>query len=868
MTYVVSSQSPENGSTSPGQRPFIQFTVTGDDPVSPPTRSSLNVTVGGEPAIANGQPVGGFQVSITEEEPLIRMMVSIRPTRDMPERTWMGVHVTYVGVDVGWVFYVDDCVGPQLRAVTPALGQDGQPPFPRVQFDVDDAHPQHGVALRTVLKESSVGSSAGNTLSVADIDFTGTVGHLVEINGTPAFILAEIGPNIVVTTFALNASGLNVKLFRPTGLDVTIGNDKIVSFGQPLTGRGWTAVVTTPAPGRRRVVLQKITTPIANGARVELQVKAQDDQVDRVNASVLPWNFYVGDIKGPRIANVTPRPGSRGLSMATSTQPQLDIVDPDAGVALSSIFVTVGAVTAISAGVPAGAYSTSTVVVTGGGYRVTLKRTAVWPGPREEPISVRATDMVGNACREPSWIWHFGVTQSEVTQAVGAIVRTVPFDLTGSSFIRPRERSHTGYGIDGYWYNAGAKSQELQASWFTESSGPNRSSQQQFPASGHFMLGVNFWIITDAAGVLWMKSTALGSATTADWSMAGAPHMPLVDGSPTEDPVFFMAGNENVIQLSFVADKAWRTTTSGRQLSTGNMAARNSNQGGGAFGPAFTMSGSGGNAQRIGSSGRDGSWMFAVARGSQLEMQWSLSEAARADMELSRGYQQGVAGYDRNRSSALLLASSTAASWARVSSLWATPGWKNAPLVAAYETAAPDAKVVVVDWAATIGLLAGHRHEVPVASGEGVRDCDQILASDASWLLAAALPLSGVKLYELSQGDGSESTLSSPTLVNLGLSGVSGASPELKAVSIDKAMNRDRGNLFVALSTATAGRVTRWRHQPVSATPDTPPQLSTQRVMSLSSLGASEISEARFFRASMEILVSDIKFVYATMTVE
>lgn len=864
MTASIVSRDPAPATMNVGTRAFVRASVAGEV-LSPVVQSDVSVRISGVDAVVDGVVMPGFDASFATNS-AFGVDVTIRSKQPMPSDAWQSVRVTAPGLDDGWSFRTAESIGPRLVGVSPAIGVDAQAGLPLVQFDVvDDTGP---VPLRVVEQEVNDGVLSGSQLSSDEMDFRGTEGQLVDIAGTPAFIVSVIGPHIVVTTHSGGGTGLNVKLFRRHGLDVTIAGSRVVASGEVLPASGWTVSITEPNPGQRRVTAQRLAPSFGAGDRVDVDVRARDSTSSVENVSVLRTHFYVGDRTGPRVGGLAPAPGTRGLSVATTTQPVFDIIDRTSDVLLSSVNVFVDGVQAVTNGSAGGDFSTSTVASITDGRRVTLRKSTAWPA-REVLISVRATDNAGNAMPECTWIWHFGATNETWTSDVAGgelvsddVLRAVSFDLSRTSFAAPVERGHTGYAADGYWYEAGAKDAgRARATWATEAASSNRAARDEFPVSGHIVVTGGSWSILDAAGRMWARCVALGSGSNQDWSMAGGIGQALADVDFAADgPVVFLAAGAALIVVDFAQDRAWRMSAAGRTQSTGTVGTRNANQSGGAIDTSYAMSSSSSSFVRCTGVAFDGSWVAIAVRDALVEFVGNL-DAVRTDIEAVRGPFTSQA-----RAVVLPVSEVDGGSWARVRACWRA-GNTLQPLLAVLTDSVGAARLLVCDWVNVFAYLQGeiavHGAPLPV---EQAQDCAHVVDEHGRWLTAVATS-DRVVIAELTSGGSALSTIDDLSEVDLSLDTVSGGS--VSCVELDRGFQADRGYVYVGAIGAGDGKAVRWRHQP--ATASLTGQLVTMSsglpVRALSVLGSAELDRARYVRASMALLASDQSFVRASMEV-
>lgn len=867
MNAGVLTRDPAPGALSIGTRPFVRASVAGDI-MSPIAASDVNVRIAGVDAVVSGLAQPGFDATFLANASF-GVDVSVRPRAPLADDSWQSVRVRAQTVDDGWSFRTVESMGPRLIGVTPALGTDGQPDYPRVQFDVVDD--TSAVRKRTLQSEANDGVLAASQLSSASIDFTHALGQCVEISGTPAFIIAIIGPHIVVTTYSGSGTGLNVKLFKRHGLDVTLAGAQVIKSGELVAGSGWSVVLTQPNPGQWRVVAQKTGAIFAAGARVDIDVRAQDSNTVVDNVTTMRSHFFVGDVRGPRVGNVTPAPGTRGLSTATSTQPVIDIVDRDSGALLSSIDVFVDGVQAVAAGIAGGDWSTTTIVAISGGYRVTLKKTTIWPSPKEVMVVVRASDAIGNVMPEANWLWHFGVTSETFTASVGGgelvsddVVRVYAYDLGASAFARPVERRHTGFAWDGYYYDHGARTGAARATWATETANAHRAMRDEFPVSGFLVVTAGSWSLLDAAGRMWARCQALVSGSAADWSMAGGIGQVLGDGAVAEElPVLFLAAGPNIIVVDFTQDRAWRVSSGGKAVSTGTIFSRNANNGGGAVDTAYALSSTATAFARIAGLAFGGTWLAVGARDAQVELTGFVDAVARAEIEAVRG-----AFTSQGQSVILPVTGATGGTWARTRIAHRAPSVTN-PVLAAYTTPGGDPRLLVCDWLNVFGYLQGAIATIasPLPAAEAARDCDQVFDGDARWLVTFAT-VAKVLILDVLGGGLSTSLLKTLTQTDLTLNTVAGG--QVSSVAMGRGFAAERGYVFAATTAAADGKSVRYRYQPASASPtgQIVTLASGTPVRALAVLGEGLLAAERFVRASMSMLATDQRFVLASMVVE
>ncbi len=866
MTVFIAVKDPFPESTGVSPRPFVRLSLTSDDPLFPVLPPNVNVTIGGLPALVAGVAGPGFEAVITENASF-GVNVRLRADHEFPDNQDVGVHVTVnPGVDEAWKFTIADSRGPELHLVSPAHASDDASTTPTVQFDIVDGNPARSVQQRVLEDEADDGVLSGSQLTCPSIDFRGRTGHLVIVDGTPMFVVSEIGPNIVVVSGSGGGSGLNVQLFRRWGIDVWINTAQIIKSGEVQAGLGWNVTFTQPAADRWRVNAVRTGAPFVDGDLVSVAVRAADDAPDRDNFTDLAFDFRVGDTRPPRVANATPKPGTRGLDTATSTQPQFDVVDTSSGVSLASLDVIVGGVPAITSGVPQAGWLSSTVTPISGGYQVVLVKATAWPSSEVE-FEVEASDVAGNVMGRVTWLQHFGVTTKTAAADVAGgqlvsddVVRVVAFDVSETSFARPEDLGHTGYAADGFWYERGAKDTDVaRASWATEASGVNRAARDEFPHSGFVVVTDNSWSILDAQGVMWMRCSSLGSGTLANWSMGGGVGSELADGDFGPDPVVFLAAGPTVIAVDFINDEAWRLNVSGRVVGATNIAGRNSDQAGGSADVTFALSGIVASFENI--AGRawhgvdgDANWVVAGVRDQQMEISAALSDEFKAACVATRG----IAG-DVNRKTVLLPATGATA-WARVR-LEIGRLDDVAPCVFAYSQSGSP-RVGVCDWLAVLVNLEAAMatlspSSTPALPAEDVSDIDHVYRRRGDWSLVVGHQTQAL-ILAMTTPVSSTPIVDSLAMADLGFDVITGVNKRITALAVEKSFESGIGHLYAAAvsdAPSAAQKTVRYRHQSPTAlgTVQLVTMDTTRRMRAIAALGASDLFSHRFVRASAVI---------------
>lgn len=866
MPVSIENESPLNGSTSYSLRPFILASVRGDTS-NVVLRPSLNVQVSGVSVIEDGVILDDFEGSI-EENAFLGVDFSFRPKFDFPIGSWMTVTVTALSTVMSWSFRIEEMSPPYLINVSPQDGSGGNVPFPVIEFDIVDD--DHGVSRRRLEASSVNGSLSALVLTVPDIDFRRSTGRLVIVNGVPGFILSVIGPNKVLTDIVGSGSGLAVELYRDFGVDVALDGIRVIKSGHVLPSAIWSTQLTEPSPGVWHVKSSRISSGFLIGKRVSVSVRAPDARVDSFNIGSPSFEFYVGDVTGPAVGSVDPKPGTRGLPVSQAvSQPEFDIVDADSGVPLISIDVEVSGVPAIIAGVAQVGWAGSTVSPIGGGYHVTLVRATDWPGGHET-FTVEATDAVGNPIDPPvTFMLHFGAEQESVPATSGGgelidnnVVGTVAFDLSQTSFARPVERAHTGYAWDGNKYSEGALLDEPPASWFSEAAGPNRSARATFPLSGFFVLTQTGWSILDASGEMWMRCAALTSGTISEWSMGG--NTVFFQNTKISDvkggPLFAFASQSNLTMINFEEDTSRRITNSIMEDGTGAISSRNSNQSGGTQHGNIVCCASS-DVESISCmllSDKHGESWVAVSASNDLIY-------ITAEMSLLSDYISSVFGDGFDGSLKTVSIGLECDSIDDISSFYVVKTDEICPLFSLYRIGG-DTRISGIDWLKTFGYLTPSTlfdHSV----GSSPPSSIDVRILSLNYIVCAAMDDS-VKIISLNKDNGEiESIVQTLSKVDLTLDTVTGGS--IVGAAISPSFSKESGYLYASAASPSAGKTVRYRHQPATASlTGQVLTIDTGKASSVAVLDDADLVSSSFVRSSVVIAFSSQQFIMSSLEVE
>lgn len=694
-----------------------------------------------------------------------------------------------------------------------------------------------------------------------------------------AVISAVNGDASLDMTAAIGAPGTGI-VFLVNDTLGTAGNQPIDVTGiaspnftttNMTGGKGDWNASATPSGNQIDVTVTRIGAALGAGTRVEVRVLVSDDDPTFHNTVHFGWTFDVGDTIQPVLQNVVPASGSKGLVDAGPPDNLVfDIVDLTDDVDSTTIDIEVDGAAAVTAGAGVGDFSGSTVVGISGGFTVTLIKGTDWTDGAQVFVEVRADDLTGNSMLSVL-NYHFGVTQDDTELSTGAgnlpensTQRVVAFDLSETSFGLPRELRHSGYAYDGHFYSSGVRDDdsptsgqttaENLASWFTEGASANRSSQAEFPISGYVVATSGFWTILDQNGDMWMRCPVFGAAPPA-WSMAGSNSASIVDADFGEDATLFVAG-DGIIAVDFTGDRAIRYSTSGREVSSGNIEDRANNQGAGAFDPSYALTTD--SVDRIGG--------VAFQRGIQRSQIAVACHASGVDIvaELSDEFLTLTGKEDPSKVVALSFTSPT---WlrARISADDAD-GVLSLMLM---RDESSQAKLSVYDW---LDLFTGGS-TTPLATFDNTNDLPAEAGADFDvrrepgvWLLAVATT-DNVTIIEVASNGASSLQDVQRTLADLGM--VFGTNPRLLSVAIEENFKFGLGHLYVSgTEDGAAGRVSRYREQSSTASAGGQvTQLGTDVVQSIDATGKSDLDAESLFRASMNVATEGISVLRASMDV-
>lgn len=843
MSIEFSNIDPADGASMIGPRPFIRFSVTGSvmDPVS---IGVINVFVDGAVAVVNGVAQPKFKFKATANS-LFGWDIAVRADFPLTFSDAHNVKVTALGQEVEWEFMVVDGIGPRLLNMSPANGADGMTAFPLISFDISDV--DGDVPLRTVHVESDVGSLSGSEITATDIDFRGMEGRLCEIDGNLATIAAVTTNDTAVTTYSGSGSGLNVKVFDVTGVDVVIDGVEVVKFGEVVDSGLWSTTVTTPVAGSVHVEARRINQPFDEGKVVSVDVRAKDDDVDVRNVSILSSSFVIGDSRGPSISELVPVPGSRLL--ADDEEIVFKVTDMDSGIDDSTLEVSINGVLAISSGTAVGDFATSSIVDIVGGVEVTLTKSTDWDSG-EVVVYVSASDRVGNKMTPVTFTYNFIYAGREIDISVidGQLVddetiRVIGFDFSDSSFVDPVELLHTGYAFDGRWYQRGAMDSDVAlASWASEASSVDRSTRLSFPVSGQIIVTSGSWSIVDAAGAMWMRCKALVSAGSGDWSGAGSPARTLADAAMARTrPLLSLACGKGVIVIDFTADAMHLTDIVGRSTGTGGVGQRNSNQSGGSVDTAFAMVDDDETSQVTAVTVlSDDSWVAAVGRGGRLEFTSNASDSDKALVSEARGLE--VTGAMKT----VAVAIDNVGSWKRVKMDHGDLSVVQ-KITACFEgESSSEAVVIVGDWLAIFAYLSP-RYRQHTVSASPAKDVDQLTTEFNDWLIALATSVD-VSIHKV-EDNFEMSSVNDFDIVDLGLDSI--ADIAVSSVSVDKGSDLQSGHVYVSGISPVAGKIARFDFVPSGGSAT---EVATgARFSSVDVIGRMKSRESRYIRSSTRI---------------
>jgi len=868
VAISIQDESPASGDVSYSLRPIVSASIRGD-PLNVVLRPNISVNVSGVKVIENGVVLDDFTGSIRENA-FLGVDFSFRPKFDFPINSWVSIVVSANSEIRSWSFRLANMSPPYLANELPLDGSDGNVPFPTVEFDIVNG--VDGVSRRVLESSSVIGSLSAMVLTVPDIDLRRSTGKLIIVNGVPGFVLSVIGPNKVLTDIIGSGSGLPVELYRNFGIDVAIDGERIIKSGHILPSSKWSTALTEPSPGIWHVESSRISDAFPTGKLVSVSVTATGADVSMINIGTPSFEFYVGDTRGPSVYSVDPKPGARGLAVSQAvSQPEMDIVDLDSGVLLSSINIQVSGVPAIAAGVAQAGWVGSSISPIGGGYHVTLVRSTDWSGGHET-FHVQASDNVGNPMDPPAtWILHFGAVSESVPLTTGTgdlvdndVVGVVPFDLSATSFARPMEMRHTGYAWDGRRYSEGALLDEPMASWFSEAAGPDRSSRGTFPLTGFFVLTQTGWSIVDAAGEMWMRCSALSAGTISEWSMGGnIVYFNNIKISSTVygGPLFGFSTEKNITLVNFEEDRARRITPELMEIGTGSISSRNSNQSGGSQQGGISCCEPGDTIEAFAclllSTYAGEAWVAITAVAGRMYVSGDLSSALEEiEAEIGEGATSGAATVVYSFESDLV---------AGVMPFYVLKKGSVCPVFILHQVNG-DTVLSIVDWLAVFAYLTGGTLFDYTISSDVPSSLDVNI--DKNRFIACVAMNNSVEIISIRQSDGQlESTIASLSKVDLTLDTVVGG--DIVFASMSPHFTPENGYVYVSAASPSAGKTVRYRHQPVSAS-------LTGQVMTIDSgkpvsvgvLDDADLVSSRFLRSSVVIASAGQEFVRASLEVE
>jgi len=420
----------------------------------------------------------------------------------------------------------------------------------------------------------------------------GKEGQLFEVTNGPSVgerrRITEVQSHIHAIYDGAVVDGDELDLYSNRGLNIHVDGLLVVHAGfldADAALAGWTATI-----GADDFDIGVPVTWVA-GDRVHMHVQATDDNTALLNTSDINYFFDVIDVRGPKVLNVTPAEGGRGLGLTDDLQ--FDILCSE-DVDNTSIQVRVNnsdiQANAVRDGVGFGDWSTSTVTPVTDGYRIVLKKPSGYTDGEIAFVDIQSRDdsVPGRDGERRVLRFHFGDTASDAVVAHGLsndIVRVLAYDLTETSFGDPVRLRHTGYAWDGFWYTDGSKLASVDGGG-RDWAGPGPSYEALSKASWHTELGdfllaglivvtaTGGWAIVRAGGGTWMSCAP---ATAPAWSMAG--NGTTTDAAFGPDAVLMLGGNVNIV-VDFVRDRSEKLAADGRTICTQTITQRNDDQSG------------------------------------------------------------------------------------------------------------------------------------------------------------------------------------------------------------------------------------------------------------------------------------------------
>lgn len=871
MTLSLVQRNPAPGAVnvSPSIKP--RFTITTDDVGSPVDPATVFIDVNGQFLVSAGVAAPG---TTFETNNLGGYDVVLSPPQLFPEEDTARVRVQANDVpaasplDESWQFMVADARGPVISSAVPApystvtaspatiditIADRGAGHVPvDVVEDFQDAN--MNLEHQVVMPVGGLAPPANQvqfTPSVNGKNFESRLGRVIDVltgvdAGERRRIVSVQGPGLATYDGAqLSGTSETVSVKYDRGLDVWVDGVHVVQAGEltpEAATASWTATVTVNATD----IDISIGVPVAwaRGTDVRVRVRVSDDNPDLVNVSDIDYTFRVQQTAGPVVTNITPAPGSRDLAVGATpaSDLQFDITSDD-GVDSATLDVIVDGVAAITNGVAAGDYSTSTISAITDGFQVVLKKNTPYADGRVVHVDVYAEDTVPQAGERRVYSVQFGTSTGEDTMTSGGgeipgddVVRVVAFDMRDTSFGDPVRLGHTGYAWDGYLYANGSRSQD-QASWFTELG--------EFPLSGFFVVtATNGWAIVkslDAAP--WMTCAPIvGSG----WSMAGNAADSLSDGDFGPDASAFVSSTA-VFHVDFVLDKVTRYDELGRVDGTGDITARDSDQASAAFpdavwalpvGPYPYVSGRVWQTRELGRS-----LAFVTTQTGNLAVAHDLSPAY---IELVEGLRGSTFPVSRVTQRAF------PGTWQRVVMGNVDYPAKLLPMALVYNDSG-QGTVELWDWTRFIYsqnvTLFLDDASSPALPATEARDADVVVAPESDGALSTALAVATVAQVDIVDVDAPST--SPHTDVDLGLSGIAGA--EVRAVALEPGFLPDLGHFYACAAAPADGRVVRFREHAASAPARTVTLSNGVPYTSLSAVGRTRHLVESYVRTSMKL---------------
>lgn len=819
MTLTIDQSFPAPGAVDVSPSVSVSFSLVTDD--QPVDRLTLNVWVDGRHLIVDGQPGPGSRL---QSSGLGGFDVVAATNRRLPDQQVVEVRVVADDtsaaspIDVSWTFTVADSRGPVIDSAEPTPGS--ITPLSPTSLFITLADPGTGNDPVPVLQDFVANPAnlqfvrVGETTAQNQIEFdpaggqgfVGREGQLIEVNsgldvGKRRVITSVQGPGLATygngPVDQLLGSAESVTVFDDKGLDVVVDGVRVIHSGFPdqdAVDAGWSANVNVVPPKLEILISPPVLWNI--GDRVSVFIHAADASGQ---VSDISYFFDVGDTQGPRVINVVPEEGTRGISVnpTPDSDIQFDVISA-LTVNTSTLNVEVNGVPAITAGVGVGDWAGSTVTnVDASRERVVLKRSTPYTDGEIVFIDINVDDNQGNPGERRILRMHFGAADgtSAVNTTLGGtdIVRVISYDLNETSFARPEELNHTGYAWDGFWYNAGNRSTKV-ASWFTELGA--------FPLAGSIVVtAANGWaIIRPQDPGPWMTCAPI---TSPAWSMAD--NSTLVDADFGPDAVLALAGS-NVLVVDFTRDRVERYNSAGRTYGLGTISQRNSNQAGGASNVAYAIPLGPYQAMSCVRSQRD----FVLALGSTGELTVLQEVSAELDTTL-RGREQINVVPPR------VVTRSAPGTWKRIRLGHLEDAANLTAMVVAYNDAG-QGQIELWDWFQF--LLTGPSvlaffddASSPALTATEIKDLD-ISHTPEHLAIAAAMVGEIVLLdWDIDAQSASAQVFDETTL---GLAGV--ASAVMSAVALEPGFTPGHGHIYAAVSAPADGRVNQFRvHSPGGA---------------------------------------------------